>query len=68
MIEKICKKMSIKKIIALNAYSNGTWICKTIYLEGYQLGYLKLHIYLLNVPTISKFPLRKENKFCDSIF
>ena len=30
--------------------------------------YIKLHIYFLNVPTISKFPLRKENKFCDSIF
>ena len=24
--------------------------------------------YTKNVPTISKFPFRKENKFCDSIF
>ena len=30
MIEKISKKTSIKKVIALNASLNATWICGTI--------------------------------------
>ena len=30
MIEKISEKTSIKKVIALNASLNATWICGTI--------------------------------------